>query len=174
MHRIDLYLCCYICLPAIHSRCHPGTTFKIAFYRPLSLAAIAQRLAPLFASYRWLSILPYSDGATFVLLASPPASLLYRRQAKKFLAERSPFYMTARKVLRDLKAHMEAVAPTSPLPAQPTWTEADRALAINWKKYLKWEESNPLEIEDPAVLQSRIVYAIKKCLTWMRYYPELW
>jgi cleavage stimulation factor subunit 3 len=94
-------------------------------------------------------------------------------QAKKFLAERSPLYMTARTVLRDLKLQTEPLV-AMPIPPRPTRSEADRALVINWKKYLKWEESNPLDIEEPAALQARVGYALRKCLTQMRFFPELW
>ncbi len=81
--------------------------------------------------------------------------------------------MTARKALRELKQHVEALSP-SVIPPRPTWVESDRALAIHWKKYLKWEESNPLDIEDAAGLQARVIYAMRKCLTQMRFFPELW
>jgi cleavage stimulation factor subunit 3 len=82
--------------------------------------------------------------------------------------------MTARKALRELRQHTEALTPPPVIPPRPTWAEADRALAINWKKYLKWEESNPLDIEEPSALQARVIYAMRKCLTHMRFFPELW
>jgi cleavage stimulation factor subunit 3 len=81
--------------------------------------------------------------------------------------------MTARTVLRDLKAQTDPLVPM-PIPPRPTRSEADRALVINWKKYLKWEESNPLDIEEGPVLQARVGYAFRKCLTQMRFFPELW
>jgi cleavage stimulation factor subunit 3 len=81
--------------------------------------------------------------------------------------------MTARTVLRDLKAQTDPLVPM-PIPPRPTRSEADRALVINWKKYLKWEESNPLDIEEGPVLQARVGYALRKCLTQMRFFPELW
>lgn len=94
-------------------------------------------------------------------------------QAKKFLQERSPLYMTARSVLQDLRRHLESLKPLE-LPPRPLRNDQDRAMVVNWRKYLKWEESNPLDIEDTPVLQSRIGYAYRKCLTQMRFYPELW
>lgn len=101
-------------------------------------------------------------------------------QAKKFLADLSPSYMTARTALRDLRRLMTALAPpqtqdTLSLPVRPTWTsDNDRALAIAWKAYLKWEEGNPLDIEDPSILHSRISGAYKKAVSRMRFYPEMW
>jgi cleavage stimulation factor subunit 3 len=81
--------------------------------------------------------------------------------------------MTARSVLQDLKKHLEPLRPVE-IPPRPLRNEQDRALVVNWRKYLKWEESNPLDIEDAPVLQSRIGYAYRKCLTQMRFYPEMW
>lgn len=43
-----------------------------------------------------------------------------------------------------------------------------------WKGYLKWEEGNPLVIEDTELLSKRIGYALKKCLSEMRHFPEMW
>jgi cleavage stimulation factor subunit 3 len=99
--------------------------------------------------------------------------LFLTAQAKKFLQERSPLYMTARSVLQDLRRHLDPLKPVD-IPPRPLRNDQDRALVVNWRKYLKWEESNPLDIEDTPVLQSRIGYAYRKCLTQMRFYPELW
>ncbi len=43
-----------------------------------------------------------------------------------------------------------------------------------WKNYLKWEEGNPLVIEDEEARNQRIGYALRKCLGEMRHFPELW
>jgi cleavage stimulation factor subunit 3 len=103
-------------------------------------------------------------------------------QAKKFLADLSPSYMTARTALRDLRRLITALTPPQSqdsaslsLPVRPTWaSDNDRALAVTWKAYLKWEEGNPLDIEDPSILHSRISGAYKKAVSRMRFYPEMW
>lgn len=122
----------------------------------------ARHLSPI------LSIFPYVVATTIFAFPTGPFT-----QAKKFLAERSPYYMTARTVLRDLKAHLEPLVPLE-IPPRPTWVESDRLLANSWKRYLKWEEGNPLDIEDAPALQARIGYAFRKCLTQMRFFPEIW
>lgn len=81
--------------------------------------------------------------------------------------------MTARTVLRDLRSQLEPLNPPA-IPPRPTRSDSDRALVIAWKKYLKWEESNPLDIEEASVLSSRVSYSLKKCLTTMRFFPEFW
>ncbi|WWD10146.1 hypothetical protein V865_008280 [Kwoniella europaea PYCC6329] len=100
-------------------------------------------------------------------------SSLNKATSKKFLAERSPAYMTARTALRELKTLTEHL-PKPILPPQPTFNEPDRATVLGWKNYLKWEEGNPLVIDDANVLNARIGYALRKCLSEMRHFPELW
>ncbi|KAJ1023454.1 hypothetical protein NDA16_003071 [Ustilago loliicola] len=113
---------------------------------------------------------------------------LNKLTAKKFLAERSPAYMTARRVLRDLKAYTDHLAKPL-LPRVPVWTSSaipgdagedaaqwqrERQQVEAWTEYLKWEESNPLLLEDQATLQARITNAYRKATMYLRFYPEIW
>lgn len=113
---------------------------------------------------------------------------LNRITAKKFMADLSPAHMQARTTLRQLINHVSGLYPPPPaipapfnhpellLPSLPTFDAAERSLVGKWKAYLKWEESNPLEIEekDRAVLISRIQGVYRKAVIRMRYYTEIW
>ncbi|KAG5637435.1 hypothetical protein H0H81_004594 [Sphagnurus paluster] len=111
---------------------------------------------------------------------------LNRIVAKKFMADLSPAHMQARTTLRQLTNHVSSLYPNPPpapqhrpeimLPSLPTFTAAERTLVGKWKAYLKWEEGNPLEIEDKdrAVLVSRIQSVYRKAVIRMRYYTEIW
>ncbi|KAF7301152.1 CFIA complex component [Mycena indigotica] len=101
--------------------------------------------------------------------------------AKKFMADLSPAHMQARTVLRQLSTHLNGLNLNSPtngliLPVLPSFNQADRQLVARWKAYLKWEEGNPLEIDDKdkAALINRIQLMYRKALVRMRYYPEIW
>nr|GAT43052.1 predicted protein [Mycena chlorophos] len=101
--------------------------------------------------------------------------------AKKFMQNLNPGYMQARTVLRQLSNHLSGLNLINPnaglaLPSPPTFTPAERQLVGRWKAYLKWEESNPLEIEDndKAILITRVQLMYRKALVRMRYYPEIW
>ncbi|TRM68704.1 hypothetical protein BD626DRAFT_394151 [Schizophyllum amplum] len=102
--------------------------------------------------------------------------------AKKFIADLNPAYMQARATLRKLKELTQGLFPhvTSredmTLPMPPTFNNSDLSLIGRWRSYLKWEEKNPLEIEDKdrAVLVSRIQAVYRKAVIRMRYYPEIW
>jgi cleavage stimulation factor subunit 3 len=109
---------------------------------------------------------------------------LNRITAKRFMAELSPNYMQARTVLRELKQHTANLYPPSVpnadrdlfLPTLPSFTQAERQLVGKWKAYLKWEEGNPLMLEerDRANLLTRIQSAYRKATIRMRYFPEIW
>ena len=81
--------------------------------------------------------------------------------------------MTARTALRELRQLTDPL-PNPPIPPKPSFSDADRAMVSHWKTYLKWEEGNPLSIEDKSVLSTRVAYAFRKCLGIMRHFPELW
>ncbi|KAL9712323.1 mRNA 3'-end-processing protein rna14 [Leucoagaricus gongylophorus] len=109
--------------------------------------------------------------------------------AKKFMADLSPAHMQARTVLRQLTNHLSGLFPSSTvppkmingrqeiwLPALPKFDQSERTLVGKWKAYLKWEESNPLEIDDKdkATLITRLQGVYRKAVIRMRYYSEIW
>ncbi|GAA5996861.1 cleavage polyadenylation factor subunit RNA14 [Rhodotorula paludigena] len=99
---------------------------------------------------------------------------LSKMTAKKFIAELSPAYMTARKTLRELRAqHDHLYTPT--LPTRPDWSSAEQRDGLEgWKRYLAYEESNPLELEDPNLLHQRVNFAYRKAIANLRFHPEIW
>ncbi|GAA97709.1 hypothetical protein E5Q_04388 [Mixia osmundae IAM 14324] len=100
---------------------------------------------------------------------------LNRMTAKRFLAERQTGYTAARTAVRELRPMLEGLLRIDVLPLRPDWSnEEDCTTLARWRKYLKWEESNPLQLDDPEDLQSRIAFAYKKALMHVRFYPEIW
>ncbi|GAA5932051.1 hypothetical protein JCM3775_004224 [Rhodotorula graminis] len=99
---------------------------------------------------------------------------LSKMTAKKFIAELSPAYMTARKTLRELRAqHDHLYAPL--LPRRPDWSAPEEREAVEgWKRYLAFEETNPLELEDPNLLHQRVNFAYRKAISKLRFHPEIW
>ncbi|KAK0184254.1 hypothetical protein F5146DRAFT_938870 [Armillaria mellea] len=100
--------------------------------------------------------------------------------AKKFMADLSPAHMQARTVYRQLNNYISTLYPLSTgrpelfLPSLPSFDPAERSIVGKWKAYLKWEESNPLEIEDKPLLILRVQTAYRKAVIRMRYFPEIW
>ncbi|GAA6008673.1 hypothetical protein JCM11491_003391 [Sporobolomyces phaffii] len=99
---------------------------------------------------------------------------LSKMTAKKFIAELSPSYMTARKCLRELRAQHDALY-TPLLPNVPTWSSTQSISALEgWKRYLAFEESNPLEMDDMGAVMNRVSFAYRKALACLRFYAEIW
>ena len=100
------------------------------------------------------------------------------------MADLSPAHMQARTVLRQLQKYTASLDlppslsfdhPRLTLPPLPSFTQQERTLVLAWKAYLKWEEGNPLELEDkdPALI-TRVQCAYRKALVHMRFYSEIW
>ena len=92
--------------------------------------------------------------------------------------------MQARTKLRDLRKYLSPLfPPPAPmqgnrtplnLPKKPTYSGSDRALVGSWKQYLKWEEGNPLEIEDKNAFVVRMQGVYRKAVVRMRFFSEIW
>lgn len=105
------------------------------------------------------------------------------------MSDLSPAHMTARTKLRELRKHVATLFPPPPntsslpssrpyihLPTKPMFSQAERALVGAWKHYLKWEESNPLELEekDKPTLLARLQGVYRKAVIRMRFFGEIW
>ncbi|KAG6855694.1 hypothetical protein H0H87_012003 [Tephrocybe sp. NHM501043] len=62
------------------------------------------------------------------------------------------------------------------LPTLPTFPALARTLIGRWKAYLKWEESDPLKLEekDKSVFLGHIQNVYRKAVIHMHYYTEIW
>ncbi|KAI8148365.1 hypothetical protein BJV82DRAFT_263631 [Fennellomyces sp. T-0311] len=98
---------------------------------------------------------------------------LNRLTAKKFLGEKSSAYMTARTALREMRTLMENVN-RGVIPKPPQWTEKEISQLSAWRQYIQWEKSNPLQLEDEAMVVERVSYAYQQAFLVLRFYPELW
>lgn len=102
--------------------------------------------------------------------------------AKKFISDLSTKHIQALKVSRQLNNYVSTLYPPSTgrpelfLLSLPSFNLAERSTVGKWKAYMKWEESNPLEIEDKDkhLLILRVRYVHRKAVIRMRYFPEIW
>ncbi|RDX41229.1 Suf-domain-containing protein [Lentinus brumalis] len=106
--------------------------------------------------------------------------------AKKFISDLQESHMQARTVYNQLQDHLSVLFPPSPppkgkrpaiwLPRPPTFNSGDKTLLARWRQYLKWEESNPLLIEESNknTFIQRMQSVYKKAIVRMRFYPEIW
>ncbi|KAJ3140311.1 mRNA 3'-end-processing protein rna14 [Geranomyces variabilis] len=101
---------------------------------------------------------------------------LNKLTAKKFLSEKSAGYMTARTAIRELKTLLDPIekAQKTWVAKPPTWTDKEVAMLASWKRYIAWEKTNPLRLDDKSIWINRVIYAYKSALLMLRYYPELY
>lgn len=105
---------------------------------------------------------------------------LNKQTGRKFLADRSPGYMSAKSANTALENITRGLQrSTLPrLPPAPGF-EGDQEYLEQvelWKKWIAWEKSDPLDLErdDPELLRKRILYTYKQALAALRFWPEMW
>ena len=91
--------------------------------------------------------------------------------------------MTARVTRNELAEHYKRLRLPGPgvdirmldIPSPPTLRSEERSVLAAWRKYLEYEESNPLAIDDDkAALTYRLINVYRKAVIQMRFYPEIW
>jgi cleavage stimulation factor subunit 3 len=103
-----------------------------------------------------------------------------RSQARKFMQERSPGYMSAKSanialdnITRNLKRNNLPRLP--PAPGFDGNLEYMEQVDI-WKKWIAWEKEDPLVLKDdePNVFKQRVLYCYTQALMALRFWPEIW
>lgn len=111
---------------------------------------------------------------------------LDRTKAMEVMNNLWPAYRQALLTFRQLSNHVRALIPTPAptsldrpelvLPALPILDALERSILARWKAYLKWEESDPLELDQrgqSATLVSRIFHVYRKALIRMWYHDDI-
>ncbi|KAB5526391.1 hypothetical protein GE09DRAFT_1064979 [Coniochaeta sp. 2T2.1] len=105
---------------------------------------------------------------------------LNKTTGRKFLAERSPAYMSAKSANTALENVTRGLNRTN-LPRLPPAPGFDGDVEFMdqveiWKRWVAFEKSDPLEIrtDEPELFQKRILYAYKQALMALRFWPEMW
>ncbi|EPE02357.1 mrna 3 -end-processing protein rna-14 [Ophiostoma piceae UAMH 11346] len=99
---------------------------------------------------------------------------------RKFLAERSPAYMSAKSANTGLENLLRGLNRTTisrlpPVAGFEGHQEYMQQVDL-WLKWVDWEKSDPLDLhmDEPEVLKARILYCYKQALMPLRFWPELW
>lgn len=95
--------------------------------------------------------------------------------ARKFVGEKSAAYTSSRLAMRVMRPMLDGLDNFHGVPPRPNWArQSDHDIVDGWKRYLAWEEDNPLQLDDVTALQQRITYAYRKAIAELRFYPEIW
>jgi len=93
--------------------------------------------------------------------------------ADRLTSERSRDYMNARRVAKEYEAITRGLNKVSP--SVPASGGADEIKQIElWNSYINWEKSNPLKVEDPALVGRRVMFAYEQCLLCLGHHPDIW
>lgn len=103
-----------------------------------------------------------------------------KKLGRALVSQHSPSYMSAKSANMALDNMTRRLQRTNLpyLPPAPGFDGSEEYMeqVELWKKWVAWEKSDPLELkaEEPAVLNSRILYVYKQALMALRFWPEMW
>ena len=43
-----------------------------------------------------------------------------------------------------------------------------------WHGYINWEKANPLQVEDPALVTKRVMFAYEQALLCLSHHADIW
>jgi cleavage stimulation factor subunit 3 len=107
---------------------------------------------------------------------------LNKLTGRKYLAEKSPSYMSAKGANTALDNITRGLSRTSlpRLPPAPGF-DGDQEFMEQveiWKRWISWEKSDPLDLkedkEQPGLYHKRILYVYNQALMALRFWPEMW
>lgn len=81
--------------------------------------------------------------------------------------------MTARAMAKEMSAILPLLR-AHKFPLRGGSGLAEMRYLAGWRRWLKLEKSDPLELEDITQLRTRIKYAYKQCLMYCRFFPQMW
>jgi len=93
--------------------------------------------------------------------------------ADRLTSERSRDYMNARRVAKEYEAITRGLNKVSPSVPASGGTDEIKQIEL-WNSYINWEKSNPLKVEDPALVGRRVMFAYEQCLLCLGHHPDIW
>ena len=93
--------------------------------------------------------------------------------AEKMTSEKSRDYMNARRVTKEYEACTRGLNKGAAC-VPPTGSAEERKQAELWQKYVAWERSNPLKVEDQTLITKRVMFAYEQCLLCLGHHPNIW
>lgn len=116
--------------------------------------------------------------------------------AEKMTNERSRDYMNARRVAKEYEACTRGLNKSTPcVPPTGTPDELKQVSSFSfqnhaklirgffcsslrqvevWQNYIAWERSNPLRVEDQALITKRVMFAYEQALLCLGHHPNIW
>ncbi|EPY50921.1 mRNA cleavage and polyadenylation specificity factor complex subunit Rna14 [Schizosaccharomyces cryophilus OY26] len=96
-----------------------------------------------------------------------------RATARKFVAEKSPAYMSARAAMREL-SNMTNGLRVLDYTFERKHNNAEKTAYARWMKWIEWEKNDPLDLHHGTTLQGRIAYAYEQAMLYIPLCPQIW
>ncbi|EPX74799.1 mRNA cleavage and polyadenylation specificity factor complex subunit Rna14 [Schizosaccharomyces octosporus yFS286] len=96
-----------------------------------------------------------------------------RATARKFVAEKSPAYMSARAAMREL-SNMTNGLRVLDFTFERKRNSAEKSAYVRWMKWIEWEKNDPLDLLHGTTLQGRISYAYEQAMLYIPLCPQIW
>jgi cleavage stimulation factor subunit 3 len=93
--------------------------------------------------------------------------------AKKMIDDKNKEFINARRATKELEIFQRTLLKNNPA-VPPVGSAEERKQLEAWRKYIDWEKTNSLRIEDKLLLTKRVIFAYEQCLLVMGHHPELW
>lgn len=93
--------------------------------------------------------------------------------AEKMISDNSRDYMNARRVAKEYEAITRGLD-RSFLSLPPCGSIEEIKQVEIWQKYIAWERSNPMRMEDHILLNKRVMFAFEQCLLCLGHFPNIW
>lgn len=97
----------------------------------------------------------------------------HRNIADSMVQNHSPDHMNARRVAKEWEVIIRGLNRSWPA-VPPTFSNEEARQLEIWRRYIQWERSNPLRIEDNNLMIKRTTYAYKQYLLCFGHHPNVW
>ncbi|XP_026478167.1 protein suppressor of forked isoform X2 [Ctenocephalides felis] len=158
IHSYSIW-CDYICfLKSVEAVGSYAENQKISAVRKVYQKAVVTPIIGI--EHLWKDYISFERGINLII-------------AEKMGMERSRDYMNARRVAKELECVIRGL--NKNLPAVPPTLNNEEVKQVElWKKFIAWEQSNPLRSEDTALVTRRVMFAIEQCLLCLAHHPAVW
>jgi len=93
--------------------------------------------------------------------------------AEKLINDRNKDHQNARRVARLLEQYTRGLN-RSLVSTPPRGLPTELKQVELWRKYIYWEKSNPLNLDEYSQLAKRVIYAYDQALLCLGYFPDIW
>ena len=79
----------------------------------------------------------------------------------------------SRRVAKEYEAVTRGLNKSNPS-VPPSGSQDEVKQVELWHSYIKWEKSNPLQVEDPALVTKRVMFAYEQALLCLSHHADIW